>query len=145
MEPVSIGEAAARLGTSLSALRYYDQRSVAPPARREYGQRRYDRDELRRLALLKLFRELGLPLDTAAAVLDAAPEQRRAELRDQLDALDELIARAHGARSFVQAALDRPADHPASRCTAMTAALDHLLDGGTVVELAGRAPAQLPS
>lgn len=136
MDVIPIGEAAARLGMTPSALRYYDDRGLVRPQARRAGRRMYGPDELRRLALLKIFHGLGLPLDAAAAVLDAPSEQWRETVREQITDLDRVIARARGAQRFLTHALHCPADHPARECPTMTGALDRLVDGMSVEQLA---------
>lgn len=136
MDVISIGEAAARLQMSASALRYYDERGLVCPRMRRGGKRMYGPDELRRLAFLKIAHRLGLPLDTAAAVLDAPSEQWRQTVREQIAELDRVIAQAQGAQQFLTHALHCPTDHPARECTTMTAALDRLVDGMSVEDLA---------
>ena len=136
MDAIPIGEAAARLQMTSSALRYYDERGLVSPVSRSAGRRMYGRDELRRLALLKIFQRLGLPLDTAAAVLDAPSPQWRDTVREQIARLDDVIAQARGAQNFLTHALYCPADHPARECPTMTGALDRLLDGISVDDLA---------
>lgn len=136
MDVISIGEAAARLQMSPSALRYYDERGLVSPRMRRAGKRMYGPEELRRLALLKIVHRLGLPLDTAAAVLDAPSEHWRETVRDQIAELDRVIAQAHGAQLFLTHALRCPAEHPARDCATMIGALDRLVDGMSVEELA---------
>lgn len=136
MDVISIGEAAARLQMSASALRYYDERGLVCPRMRRGGKRMYGPDELRRLAFLKIVHRLGLPLDTAAAVLDAPSEQWRQTVREQIAELDRVIAQAQGAQQFLTHALHCPTDHPARDCTTMTGALDRLVDGMSVEDLA---------
>jgi DNA-binding transcriptional MerR regulator len=136
MDLIPIGEAAARLGLSTSALRYYDERGLVCPPARQAGQRMYGPDELRRLAFVKIAHRLGLPLHTAAAVLDAPGARWRETVREQIAHLDEVIAQAQGAQLFLTHALDCPTDHPARQCPSMIAALDRLVDGTSVDELA---------
>ncbi|KHO21569.1 MerR family transcriptional regulator [Mycolicibacterium setense] len=136
MDVIPIGEAAARLQMSPSALRYYDERGLVSPRERRAGKRMYGPEELRRLALLKIVNRLGLPLDTAAAVLDAPSEQWRETVREQIAALDRVIAQAQGAQQFLTHALRCPKDHPARECATMIGALDRLIDGMSVEELA---------
>lgn len=136
MDVIPIGEAAARLQMSPSALRYYDERGLVSPRVRQAGKRMYGAEELRRLALLKIVNRLGLPLDTAAAVLDAPSEQWRETVRQQIAALDLVIAQAQGAQQFLAHALRCPKDHPARECETMIGALDRLVDGMSVEELA---------
>ena len=60
-------------------------------------------------------------------------------------ALDELIARANGARDFLQHALACPADHPVDQCPDMIEALDKRLAGVTLEELAAQQGQPVPS
>ena len=96
----------------------------------------YAAEELRRLALIKIAARLGLPLQTAAAVLDAPGPRWREIVREQIVALDHVIAQARQAQLFLNHALNCPTDHPARECATMIAALDKLVDGTTLDELA---------
>ena len=136
MDQISIGEAAERLGMSASALRYYDERGLVCPRARRGGRRMYGSDEMRRLAFIKIVQRLGIPLDTAAAVLDAPSPQWRETVRRQIAQLDEVIAQAQGAQLFLTHALHCPTDHPARECATMMGALDRLVDGVPVDQLA---------
>lgn len=136
MEAIPIGEAAARLQMTPSALRYYDERGLVRPASRRAGKRMYGSDELRRLAFLKVVHRLGVPLDIAAAVLDAPSEQWRDSIRGQLADLDRVIAQARAAQQFLTHALNCPTDHPVRECVTLTGALDRLVGGMSVEELA---------
>ena len=136
MDLISIGEAAARLGLSPSALRYYDERGLVCPRSRQAGRRMYGSEELRRLAFIKIVHRLGLSLNTAAAVLDAPSPQWRQTVRQQIAELDEVIAQAKGAQLFLTHALHCPTDHPARQCATMIGTLDRLVEGMTVEQLA---------
>lgn len=136
MDAIPIGEAAARLQMAPSTRRYYDERGLVRPPNRLAGRRMYGADELRGLALLKIFNKLGLPLDTAAAVLDAPSPQWRELVRRQISQLDDVIAQARGAQQFLTHALHCPSEHPARECPTMTGALDRLVDGVSVEQLA---------
>lgn len=136
MDLVPIGEAAARLGLSASALRYYDDRGLVRPAQRRAGRRMYGQDDLRRLAFIKIFHQLGVSLDTAAAVLDAPAHEWREIVREQISELEDVVTLARGAQQFLTNALKCPTEHPASECPTMTSALDRLVEGMTVAQLA---------
>jgi DNA-binding transcriptional MerR regulator len=138
MDVIPIGEAAARLGLTASALRYYDERGLVCPQVRRGGRRMYGPEELRRLAFIKLAHRLGLPLQTAAAVLDAPGASWRKTVRRQIDELDDVIAQARGAQLFLTHALSCPTEHPARECATMMAALDSLVAGTTVEALAAQ-------
>jgi DNA-binding transcriptional MerR regulator len=135
MTLIPIGQAAAQLGLSTSALRYYDDRGLVSPVRQR-GQRMYGVDELRRLAFIKIAQHLGVPLQTAAAVLDTPGQTWRPIVAEQIAELNRIIAQAQLAQDFLTHALHCPADHPARHCPTMTAALDSLVNGTTIDQLA---------
>jgi DNA-binding transcriptional MerR regulator len=136
MQQVSIGEAARRLGMRTSALRYYEERALVRPAARASGQRRYGPQELRRLAFIQIAKELGVSLDTAAAVLDEPSERWRATIGEQICGLEDLIARAQSAKAFLAHALMCPAEHPVRDCPVLIGVLDRLLNGASFEQLA---------
>ena len=144
MELVTIGDAARMLGLNTSALRYYEDRGLVHPARCG-GKRMYSRGQLRRLAFIQLMQRLGIHLDAASAVLDEPSDQWRGVVRGQIAAIEELIARANGARDFLQHALACPADHPVDQCPHMIEALDKRLAGVTLEELAAQAGQPAPT
>ncbi len=72
----------------------------------------YGPEQLRRLAFIKVAQGLGLPLDTAAAVLDAPGPHWRQTVRQQIAELDEVIAQARGAQVFLTHALNCPTNQP---------------------------------
>ena len=134
MDLIPIGEAAARLGLNTSALRYYDERGLVPVQNRQAGQRLYGRAEFRRLAFIKIAHRLGIPLETAGAVLDAPDQQWRETVRDQIAALDDLIKQAQAAQTFLSHAVNCRHTHPTRDCPVMTSALDEIVDGATSME-----------
>jgi DNA-binding transcriptional MerR regulator len=144
MELVTIGEAAQVLALNTSALRYYEDRGLVTPERRG-GKRMYSREHLRRLAFIQLMQRLGIRLDAASAMLDEPSDQWRDVVREQIAAIEELIARANGARDFLEHALACPADHPVDECPHMIEVLDKRLDGLTIEELAVEKGQTVPS
>ena len=60
--PLSISEVARRVGLRPSAIRYYEQTGVLPPAQRVSGQRRYDVSVLHRLVVILRARQIGFTL-----------------------------------------------------------------------------------
>jgi DNA-binding transcriptional MerR regulator len=105
----------------------------------------YSREHLRRLAFVQLMQRLGIRLDAASAVLHEPSDQWRDAVREQIAAIEELIARANGARDFLEHALACPADHPVDECPHMIAALDKRLDGLTIEELAAEQGRPVPT
>src|ERR1700722_10470362 len=63
MSSLSISEVSRQAGFRPSAIRYYEQIGLLPPATRITGRRRYDTSILYRLAILQRARQLGFTLD----------------------------------------------------------------------------------
>jgi DNA-binding transcriptional MerR regulator len=144
MELMTIGDAAQMLALNTSALRYYEDRGLVTPERRG-GKRMYNREQLRRLAFIQLMQRLGIRLDAASAVLDEPSDQWRGVVREQIGAIDDLIARANGARDFLEHALACPADHPVDQCPHVIEVLDKRLGGVTIEELAAEQGQAVPN
>jgi len=60
--PLSISEVARQIGLRPSAIRYYEQIGILPPAHRVSGQRRYDVTALHLLVLIQRARQTGFTL-----------------------------------------------------------------------------------
>lgn len=137
-EPIPIEQAARRVGMAPSALRYYDERGLVTPVSRTGGRRWYGREELRRLAFIGIARRLGLPLSAVAAVFDEPRPVWQQVAQEQIAELDAVIERARVAQEFLRRAVDCPTDNPPRECPSMIGALDSLVDGATIDDLARR-------
>jgi MerR family transcriptional regulator, redox-sensitive transcriptional activator SoxR len=62
-EDLAISDVARVFGLRTSAIRYYEQIGILPPAMRKNGQRRYDNSVLFRLAVVQRARETGFTLE----------------------------------------------------------------------------------
>jgi len=83
MELLPIGVVAARSGMASSALRYYEDQGLLPPAvRTPGGARRYPRTVLRRLAVIRAARNVGLSLPDIRTALATLPEDRPPTVQD---------------------------------------------------------------
>jgi len=99
MDLLVIGEVAGRSGIAPSALRYYEDQGLISATRTPGGARRYPRSVLRRLALIRAGRNVGLSLPEIRAALDSLPTDRPPTATDWArlsegwrDRLDEQIA-----------------------------------------------------
>lgn len=73
---ITIGELAARSGTAASALRFYEAQGLIHAERSGGGQRRYARSTLRRVAFIRIARQVGLSLDEIGQALARLPDER---------------------------------------------------------------------
>lgn len=93
---IRVNELAHRSGVAPSALRFYESLGLISSERTSGNQRRFHRSVLRRVAVIRVARELGLSLEEIAAVLARLPhdhpltgddwERLAAGWREQLDA-----------------------------------------------------------
>jgi MerR family redox-sensitive transcriptional activator SoxR len=73
---LTIGDVAHRAGIAHSALRYYERAGLIASVRSPGGQRRYQRNVLRRLAFVRAAQNVGLSLEEIRAALSTLPEAR---------------------------------------------------------------------
>lgn len=73
---LSVGEVARRSGVAVSAVHFYEAKGLIASWRNQANQRRYPREALRRVAIIKVAQRLGLPLASVKAALDALPKGR---------------------------------------------------------------------
>jgi len=73
---LSIGDAAARIGVSASALRFYEKAGLIAAVRTDGGQRRYPRDVLRRVAFIRGAQTVGMKLSEIKDAIDHLPVDR---------------------------------------------------------------------
>jgi len=97
MPGLTISQVAKQVGLQASAIRYYEQIGLLPPARRISGQRRYDSSALYRLAIIQRARQLGFTLDEARQLFFGFRDTARASerwqklCRKKLTELEELM------------------------------------------------------
>jgi MerR family transcriptional regulator, redox-sensitive transcriptional activator SoxR len=75
-ELLTIGDVEQRTGVPASALRYYENEGFIRATRSIGGQRRFHRDELRRIAFIRVAQSVGLSLEDIRSELADLPDQR---------------------------------------------------------------------
>ena len=71
---LAIGAVAERSGLAVSALRFYEDHGLITAARTDGGQRRYPRDVLRRLAVIRAAQQVGFSLAEITEMLAVLPD-----------------------------------------------------------------------
>ena len=96
---LSVGEMAQRAGVPVSTLHYYEAEGLIESWRTPANHRRYDRRELRRVAIIRVAQSAGVPLKDIRAVLDRIPRDKAVSAGDWAEAasgwkdlLDDKIA-----------------------------------------------------
>ena len=134
MSTLTIGELSERTGVPASALRFYESRALLSSTRTEGNQRRYRREEVRRVSFILAAQRVGLGLSEISAALSSLPggrtptqqdwarlargwrpmlEARIRALEDLRDRLDSCIG--CGCLSLTTCALQNPGDEARAR------------------------------
>jgi MerR family redox-sensitive transcriptional activator SoxR len=79
---LTVGQLAARSGVAVSALHFYERQGLISSRRTSGNQRRYKREMLRRVALIRIAQRVGIPLADIAAVLALLPDGRTPTRKD---------------------------------------------------------------
>ncbi len=91
-----IGNFARATRLSQKALRLYDQLGVLSPnyVEPESGYRYYHADQLREARLIRMMRQMGMPLATIRQVLAAVPAEAELLVQDHVHAMEAQVAQA---------------------------------------------------
>ena len=73
---LAVGEVARRSGVAVSALHFYERKGLISSLRTAGNQRRYARDVLRRLAVIRVAQRVGMPLEAVARAFETLPQGR---------------------------------------------------------------------
>lgn len=74
--PLTVGEIAKRSGVAASTVRFYETEGLIKATRNAGNQRRFARETLRRVAIIKVAQRLGIPLAAIREALKSLPEGR---------------------------------------------------------------------
>ncbi|WP_088101201.1 redox-sensitive transcriptional activator SoxR [Xanthomonas retroflexus] len=75
-QDMSVGDVARRSGVAVSALHFYERKGLISSLRTPGNQRRYARDVLRRLAVIRVAQRVGMPLEAVARAFESLPQGR---------------------------------------------------------------------
>lgn len=73
---LTVGEVARRSGVAVSALHFYESKGLIKSWRNDGNQRRYAREVLRRVAVIKVAQRTGIPLESIRQALHELPDER---------------------------------------------------------------------
>jgi MerR family redox-sensitive transcriptional activator SoxR len=79
---LTVGEMSKRTGVAASALRFYESEGLITSSRTEGGQRRFERETIRRISFARVAQEVGLSLREIRSALDGLPGGRVPNARD---------------------------------------------------------------
>jgi MerR family transcriptional regulator, redox-sensitive transcriptional activator SoxR len=108
---LTIGEVAAATGLHTSAIRYYEDAGLLPQPARAGGKRRYDRETINRLLLIKFCRRLGFRISDLRGLFSdsgggRAKEGWRRLVDTRLTEVEALIRAAKGVERVLRESRD---------------------------------------
>ena len=106
---LSVGDVARRSGVAISAIHFYETKGLVTSWRNAGNQRRYPREALRRVSIVKVAQRVGIPLVSIKAALDSLPKGRTPTDQDWRKLSSPLARRARRPHRQAQP-LARPAD-----------------------------------
>jgi MerR family redox-sensitive transcriptional activator SoxR len=120
---LSIGELATQVGLNASAIRYYEAANLLPAAERLAGKRRYNRETVDLLLLIRFCQRLGFTLDEVRELLEGpqpalsrtrGKEKWRAMVDAKLDEVASLIRSARAVQRVLRESRDCDCVTPSS-------------------------------
>ena len=79
---LSVGDIAARSGLAVSAIHFYESRGLIKSWRNKGNHRRFARDVLRKLAVIKVAQRAGIPLREISDALATIPNEGKVTAHD---------------------------------------------------------------
>lgn len=79
---LAVGEVAARSGIRVSAVHFYEAKGLIHAVRSSGNQRRFAREVLRRIAVIKVAQRAGMPLATIKQAMSRLPPHRAPDKED---------------------------------------------------------------
>jgi MerR family redox-sensitive transcriptional activator SoxR len=73
---LGVGDVAKRCGVAVSAIHFYEAKGLISSWRSAGNQRRYPREVLRRVSIIKVAQRLGIPIASVKEALDSLPKAR---------------------------------------------------------------------
>lgn len=112
MTDLTIGEVARRAGVRTSALRYYEEAGILPPAPRINGRRHYNEDLVSLIEVAKFAQSVGFTLAEIRQLFSGMEGRKdlrihwRPLARAKLEELDRVIARALQMKRAIETGLE---------------------------------------
>ena len=92
---LSPGEVAKRSGVAVSALHFYESKGLITSIRNSGNQRRYKRDVLRYVAIIKIAQRIGIPLATIREAFGVLPEGHTLRVETAFVPMARRVGSAH--------------------------------------------------
>ena len=79
---LSVGKVAERCGVNISTLHFYEEKGLISSWRNESNHRRYSKDVLRRISVIKAAQKVGINLGSIKNAFSSLPDSRTPDTKD---------------------------------------------------------------
>ena len=124
---LSVGEVAERFDLATHVLRHWEDMGLLTPTRDSAGRRRYDRDDLVRVAVIQRSKQAGMSLDQIRHLVDSDAPGRHQVLEAHLADIQQRIVSLELSRAMTEHAL-RCQAHDITTCPNFRRRLDEVLE-----------------
>ena len=103
---LSIGDVAREMGLPTNVLRHWETMKLLSPERDSGGRRRYDEDQIVRIAAIQRSKSAGMTLEQIGVMLDDGARERHQVLQQHLDDIDRRMEDMRRSRDMTEHAMN---------------------------------------
>lgn len=126
MKDKSIGDVARVMGLPTNVLRHWETAGLLSPKRDAAGRRRYDEDQIVRIAVIQRSKSAGMTLAQIGVMLDNGARERHEVLQQHLDDIDRRMEDMRRSRAMTEHAMNCRS-HDIATCPRFRAGVEDLL------------------
>lgn len=126
MKDKSIGDVARVMGLPTNVLRHWETAGLLSPERDAAGRRRYDEDQIVRIAVIQRSKSAGMTLAQIGVMLDNGARERHEVLQQHLDDIDRRMEDMRRSRAMTEHAMNCRS-HDIATCPRFRAGVEDLL------------------
>lgn len=115
MKLMSIGHVAREVGLPTNVLRHWETEGLLSPERDVAGRRRYDEDQIVRIAVIQRSKRAGMTLEQIGVMLNDGAAERHEVLQKHLDDIDRRMEDMRRSREMTEHAMECQS-HDISTC-----------------------------
>lgn len=106
MKLMSIGDVAREVGLPTNVLRHWETEGLLSPERDTAGRRRYDENQIVRIAVIQRSKRAGMTLEQIGVMLDDGARERHQVLQAHLDDIDRRMEDMIRSREMTEHAMN---------------------------------------
>lgn len=126
--PWSVGQVAEKFDLPTNVLRHWESVGLITPERDSADRRRFGREDVVRIAVIRRSKAAGMSLEQIATLLDSGAPDRHNVLEAHIAEIDRTIAEMQISRAMTEHALHCHA-HDIAQCPNFRAHIDDLVAG----------------